>query len=99
MKKQEFLNELRKQLAGLPKDDLDNRINFYEEMINDRMDEGLSEEEDISFTRHTVLLRGHKESSWFIFKWQNGGHIFLIFHHIHGKMRFNWYFLLHHFDI
>ena len=48
MKKQEFLNELRKQLAGLPKDDLDNRINFYEEMINDRMDEGLSEEEAVA---------------------------------------------------
>ena len=44
MNKQEFLNALRSQLKGLPKDELENRISFYEEMINDRMDEGLSEE-------------------------------------------------------
>ncbi len=48
MKKQEFLNELRSKLVGLPKEDIDNRINFYEEMINDRMDDGKSEEEAVA---------------------------------------------------
>ena len=48
MTKNEFLTELRSKLNGLPKDDLDNRINFYEEMINDRMDDGKSEEEAVA---------------------------------------------------
>ncbi len=48
MYKNEFLTELRNRLQGLPQDDLDNRINFYEEMINDRMDEGKSEEEAVA---------------------------------------------------
>ena len=48
MTKNEFLTELRSKLNGLPKDDLDNRINFYEEMINDRMDDGKTEEEAVA---------------------------------------------------
>ena len=48
MKKQEFLTELRSKLNGLPKEDIDNRVNFYEEMINDRMDDGKSEEEAVA---------------------------------------------------
>ena len=48
MYKFEFLNELKNKLNGLPKDELDNRLSFYEEMINDRMDEGKSEEEAVA---------------------------------------------------
>ncbi|MBQ7243505.1 MAG: DUF1700 domain-containing protein [Bacilli bacterium] len=48
MKKAEFLDILRKELAGLPKDDLQSRMSFYEEAIADRMDEGKSEEEAIA---------------------------------------------------
>lgn len=48
MNKTEFLTALRKQLAGLPKDDLENRISFYEEAIDDRVSEGKSEEEAIN---------------------------------------------------
>ena len=44
MNKQEFLVQLRKGLSGLPKDDIDERLTFYSEMIDDRMEEGLSEE-------------------------------------------------------
>ena len=44
MRKDEFLNELRNRLVGLPKDDLENRISFYDEMIEDRIDEGKTEE-------------------------------------------------------
>ena len=38
MTKKQFLDELRSKLVGLPKSDVDERISFYEEMINDRMD-------------------------------------------------------------
>ena len=47
MTKELFLSELRERLVGLPKEDIDERISFYEEIINDRMDEGKSEEEAI----------------------------------------------------
>lgn len=48
MLKYEFLTALREQLVGLPKEDIEERISFYEEMINDRMDEGKSEEEAVA---------------------------------------------------
>jgi len=48
MTKQEFLRELEKKLQGLPKDDLNDRLSFYEESINDRMEEGKSEEEAVA---------------------------------------------------
>lgn len=48
MNKQEFLSSLRARLNGLPKEDIDERINFYEEMINDRIDDGKSEEEAVA---------------------------------------------------
>ena len=48
MSKQAFLARLRKELSGLPKDDIEERLAFYEEMIDDRTEEGLSEEEAVS---------------------------------------------------
>ena len=48
MTKLEFLNQLRKQLSGLPEDDLAERLTFYSEMIDDRMEEGLSEQDAVS---------------------------------------------------
>lgn len=48
MSKQEFLDELRKGLSSLPQNDLEERLTFYSEMIDDRMEEGLTEEEAIS---------------------------------------------------
>lgn len=47
MTKIQFLNELRDRLEGLPKEDIDNRISFYEEAIDDRIDDGLEEEEAV----------------------------------------------------
>ena len=47
MTKGEFLCELRKRLTGLPSDDIEERVNFYSEMIDDMMEEGLSESEAI----------------------------------------------------
>lgn len=43
MSKQEFLDTLQKKLAGLPKDEIEERLNFYSEMIDDRIEEGLTE--------------------------------------------------------
>ena len=48
MTKVEFLNELKKQLNGLPENDLNERLSFYDEMIEDRKDEGKSEEEAVN---------------------------------------------------
>jgi len=48
MKKEKFLSELRSKLKGLPKDDLESRISFYEEAINDRISCGKSEEEAVA---------------------------------------------------
>lgn len=47
MNKQEFLRALRKKLSDLPKKDADERIAFYGEMIDDGIEEGLSEEEAV----------------------------------------------------
>lgn len=47
MNKENFLNGLREKLSGLPQEDIEERIAFYNEMINDRMEDGLSEEEAI----------------------------------------------------
>ena len=48
MDKRDFLDRLRKGLSGLPRDDIEERIAFYGEMIDDRMEEGLSEAEAVS---------------------------------------------------
>ena len=48
MNKKEFLNQLRNRLQALPKNDIDDRISFYEEAIDDRIAEGKSEEEAVA---------------------------------------------------
>lgn len=47
MNKQAFLDALGKRLSGMPKDDIADRLAFYSEMIDDRMEEGCSEEEAV----------------------------------------------------
>ena len=47
MTKQDFLASLGKGLSGLPKDDIEERLSFYGEMIDDRIEEGLSEKEAV----------------------------------------------------
>lgn len=47
MNKKEYLAELRKGLSGLPQEEIDERATFYSEMIDDRMEEGLSESEAV----------------------------------------------------
>ena len=48
MSKEEFLAQLRGALAGLPQDDIEERLAFYSEIIEDRMEEGLSESEAVA---------------------------------------------------
>ena len=48
MRKQEFLAELRTGLSGLPQNDIEERLTFYGEMIDDRVEEGLTEEDAVS---------------------------------------------------
>ena len=47
MSKQEFLAQLRKGLAGLPQDDIEGRLTFYSEIIEDRKEDGLTEEDAV----------------------------------------------------
>lgn len=48
MTKLRFLLSLHDKLKDLPKSEVEARLNFYSEMIEDRMEEGLSEEEAVA---------------------------------------------------
>ena len=48
MTKLQFVFSLQDKLSHLPKAELEERLSFYIEMIEDRMEEGLSEEEAVS---------------------------------------------------
>lgn len=48
MTKQEFTNSLRTRLSGLPKGELEERLSFYSEMIDDLTEDGLTEEEAVA---------------------------------------------------
>lgn len=48
MNRNEFFETLRKGLAGLPQEDIDSSIDFYNEMVQDRMEDGLTEEEAVT---------------------------------------------------
>lgn len=48
MTKLDFTFQLQEKLTGLPEDDIQERLLFYSEMIDDRMDEGLTEEEAVA---------------------------------------------------
>lgn len=48
MNKQEFLAELKAKLTGMPQEDIEERLDFYSEIIDDRIEEGLTEEEAVA---------------------------------------------------
>ena len=48
MNKQEFLTRLRDGLVDLPPKDVEERLTFYGEMLDDRIEEGLSEEDAVA---------------------------------------------------
>lgn len=47
MTKKEFLEDLGQRLSGLSESERSERLCFYEEMIDDKMEEGLSEEDAV----------------------------------------------------
>lgn len=48
MTKTEFLEQLKNSLNGLSQEDIKKSLDYYEEMIDDRMEDGISEEEAVS---------------------------------------------------
>jgi uncharacterized membrane protein len=48
MNKSDFLNKLSASLALLPKYEIDKSISYYEEIINDRIEDGMSEEDAVA---------------------------------------------------
>ena len=48
MRKNEFINEIRGALRGYPHNEVENSIEFYSEIIEDRMENGMSEEEAVA---------------------------------------------------
>lgn len=48
MNKTEFLGIIKDGISGLPQADIDERLAFYSEMIDDRVEEGLTEEEAVA---------------------------------------------------
>lgn len=48
MNKQEFLNCLRDKLKNFPSDEIEKSIDYYSEMIDDRVEDGMNEEDVIS---------------------------------------------------
>jgi len=47
MNKNEFLKTLRKALHRLPPEELERRINYYQELLEDMTDDGMTEEEAV----------------------------------------------------
>lgn len=47
MTKREFISQLQKKLSGLPREDVEERLNFYSEIIDDKIEEGRTEEEAV----------------------------------------------------
>lgn len=48
MNKAEFLFELEKALLGLPQEDIKKSLDFYSEMIDDRVEDGILQEEAVT---------------------------------------------------
>ena len=48
MTKQEFISQLREKLSGLPQSDIEESITFYSEMIDDKIEDGMTEENAVS---------------------------------------------------
>ncbi len=48
MTKQAFLDALRAKLAGIPQDEIEEQLSFYAEMIDDRIEDGVPEEDAVA---------------------------------------------------
>ena len=48
MTKQEFLNKIKSGISRLPKNDIEHYLQYYSEMIDDRMEDGMAEADAVS---------------------------------------------------
>ena len=48
MNKQEYLESIRSRISAMPADDINRFMDYYSEMIDDRVEDGLSEEEAVA---------------------------------------------------
>lgn len=48
MEKREYLDTLRKNLNGLPEKDIEHAVSYYAEMIDDRIEDGMSERDAVA---------------------------------------------------
>lgn len=48
MTKNEFMSAVSERLSGLPQDDIDKALEYFSEMIDEHIEDGLSEEEAVS---------------------------------------------------
>ena len=48
MNKEEYLAAIREKIKSLPEGDIDRTIEYYDEMIDDRMEDGLTEDEAVA---------------------------------------------------
>lgn len=81
MNKAQFLSEIRKGISSLSEKDIESSLQYYSEMIDDRIEDGMSEEDAVSAMGTvdevvTQILRdkpvtepeknnGHKGTQWF----------------------------------
>lgn len=57
MTKEQFINKLNTELSFLSPEELESRLAFYSEMIDDRIEEGLSEEEAVAAIGSIVEIK------------------------------------------
>ena len=55
MKKRVFLQKLKRKLSGLPRREIEERLGFYSEMIDDKIEDGLTEEKAVAQVSAGVL--------------------------------------------
>lgn len=65
MTKMQFILSLNEKLSGLPKKEIEERLLFYSEMIEDRMEDGLSEEEAVAGIGHIDEIASRIRSELF----------------------------------
>ena len=56
MNRAQFLQQLADKLSALPQSEISRALNFYEEIIDDRMEDGMSEEEAIASLEDIDLI-------------------------------------------
>lgn len=59
MTKLSFLISLREKLSGLPESEIEERLRFYSEMIEDRVEEGYSEEDAVAAVGSVDEIAAH----------------------------------------